>query len=107
MYARSHPTSIRIFQGLPSPAVTDTSADTPAAFSGVHFTSNWSTERPPASRTSSRIRALSCHDNSDRHLTDKDFAFPIASFPMVSPVQVIPEIISQAGMFLKTLQSGT
>jgi hypothetical protein len=90
-----------------SPAVADTSADTPAAFSGVHFTSNWSTERPPASRTSSRIRALSCQDNSDRHFTDKDFAFPRAIFAMISSAQVIPEIISQAGTFLKTLQSGT
>jgi len=93
MYATSHPTSIRIFHGLPSPAVADTSADTPAAFSGVHFTSNWSTERPPASRTSSRIRALSCHDSSERHFTDRDFAAPSTSFPMVSPAQVIPGIL--------------
>ena len=77
MYSTSQPTSIRIFHGRPSPSTTSTRADTPAAFPGVHFTSNWSAASPPDSATSFRIRALSCHDTSDRHRTVSDFAAPI------------------------------
>src|SRR5512145_358110 len=97
MYATSHPASIRMFQVLPLRVVTDTRADTPAAFPSVHFTSNWSTFiRPPASRTSCRILALSCQDTSDRHFTERDFTASSTIFPMVSS-----DPFPKTGTFLK------
>src|SRR3990170_7759883 len=85
MYSTSHPTSMRNFRLRPPPSTDSMRDETPAAFSGVHFTSNWSTPRPPASRTSCRIRALSCQATSERHLMESDLARPMSVLLIPSP----------------------
>src|SRR3990170_1831400 len=85
MYSTSHPTSMRNFRLRPPPSTDSMRDETHAAFSGVHFTSNWSTPRPPASRTSCRIRALSCQETSERHLMESDLARPMSTLLISSP----------------------
>src|SRR5512145_2119665 len=85
MYPTSHPTSMRKRRGSPFPSTAVTRADTPAAFPGVHVTSNWSVPSPPDSRTSWRIRALSCQETSERHFTESERARPMSTLAMPAP----------------------